>query len=180
MRSSTLGQTELHIRDSFCSKGRSGWFERNLSDEVKLHDPYFSVEDLHWLQVMRAVNPSVVITVMTSRRHQPPVSPGNELEDLYAEAWRSLYDQSPPKTEIAVIGGEKSKDSPIHDRWLVTGTAGLRLGTSLNSLGITKDAEISEMSTSDVEQKRNEMDQYISREKTEHRSEKLRLSLFSL
>jgi hypothetical protein len=87
-----------------------------------------------------------------------------------------LYDQRPPKAEIAVIGGEKSKDSPIHDLWLVSGGAGLRFGTCLNSLGVTKDSEISEMSAADVEQKRNEMDQYLNREKTEHLSEKLRLT----
>ena len=122
------------------------WLERKLSNEVKIHDPYFSPTDLSWLQLIRTINPKVVITIMTSRRHQPSVPVGSELQDVYLEAWRRLYDQLPPRTQIAIIGGERSKESPIHDRWLLSGGAGLRFGSSFNSLGITKESEISESS----------------------------------
>jgi ribosomal protein L29 len=59
-------------------------------------------------------------------------------------------------------------------------TSGLRFGTSLNSLGLTKDSEISEMTSDDVEQKRAELLQYLTREKTEHKGEKLKLGRFWL
>ena len=96
------------------------------------------------------------------------------------ETWQAQYDQLPPKAEIVIIGGERSKNSPIHDRWLVTNEAGLRFGSSLNSLGIAKESEISEMSGVDVEQKRAEMDSYLDREKTDYQGEKLRLIRFWL
>lgn len=158
----------------------SDWFERNLSDEVKIHDQYFGPDDLHWLQLIRTARPKSTITVMTSRLHQPAVPAGEALEDVYVNAWRRSFDQSPPKTEIAVIGGEKTKESPIHDRWLVSGSSGLRLGTSFNSLGMTKDSEISEMSMQDSEQKRAEIEQYLTRERTEYKGEQLRLTRFWL
>ena len=102
------------------------------------------------------------------------------MEEVYATEWRRNYDQLPPKAEIAIIGGEISKDSPIHDRWLVTGGSGLRFGTSFNSLGVAKDSEISEMSPIDADQKYAQMNQYLLREKTEHKGEKLRLTRFWL
>jgi hypothetical protein len=158
----------------------SAWFEQRLTDEVKLHDQYFSPEELSWLQIIRSAKPSCRILVITSRLHQPPVAAGEDLGDVYARAWRRLYDQDPPRAEIVIIGGEASKESPIHDRWIVSGGVGLRLGTSLNSLGRTKDSEISEMSSADCEQRAAEMDQYLHREKTEFKGERLRLSRFWL
>jgi hypothetical protein len=147
----------------------SEWFDKNLREDIFIHDPYFSPDDLHWLQLIRTARPASRITVMTARKNQPAPTSGEELEDVYCAAWRSAYDQQPPNAEIAIIGGELNIDSPIHDRWLVSGDSGLRFGTSLNSLGITKDSEISEMTLEDAEQKRIEIQQYLLREKTEHR-----------
>jgi hypothetical protein len=158
----------------------SGWFDKKLQGELLLHDPYFGPGDLHWLQIIRESKPRCRITIMTSRAHQPLPNPGESLEDLYAAAWQRAYDQAPPVAEIAIIGGENSKNSPIHDRWLVSGEFGLRLGTSLNSLGQSRESEISEMSAQDTDQKRIEMQQYLARERTEHNGEKLRLTRFWL
>lgn len=156
------------------------WLEQNLGDEVKIHDPYFGPDDLQWLQLFRTANPNCVITFMTSRKGQPSILNGNTLEDIYEDAWRRLYDQRPPKAEMVIIGGENSRASPIHDRWLVSGQAGLRFGSSLNHLGVAKDSEISEMSIEDAAQKCAEIDAYLSREKTEHHGEQIRLSRFWL
>ena len=158
----------------------ASWLEKNLSGTVVIHDPYFGPKDLEWLQVIRTAKTECEVTVMTSRRHQPTPPEGTDLADVYSMAWRRSFDQSPPKAEIAVIGGEVSKESPIHDRWLISGGSGLRFGTSLNSLGLTKDSEISELTQDDVDQKRAELLQYLTREKLEHNGEKLRLSRFWL
>jgi hypothetical protein len=158
----------------------STWFEENLGEFVKICDPYFGPGDLDWLQVIRSACPRCKICIMTARKNQPTPPEGEDLADLYASSWCRLYDQGAPDTEIAIIGGERTKDSPIHDRWIVSDGAGLRLGTSLNSLGVTKDSEISEMSAPDAAQKLFEIDQYLNREKTEHRGEKLRITRFGL
>jgi len=158
----------------------SAWFERSLISFVVIQDPYFGPSELEWLQLIRTARPECKITVLTSRRHQPPLQQGEDLEELYVNTWRRMYDQAAPIVEIAVIGGENTKQSPIHDRWLISEGSGLRLGTSLNSLGITKDSEISEMSESDCSQKYQEIMQYINREKTEHNGERLRIVRFGL
>ncbi len=158
----------------------TSWLEKNLSRVVLIHDPYFGPDDLSWIQVIRSARSDCEITIMTARRHQPTPPNGLELADVYSSAWWRSFDQSPPRAEIAVIGGETSKDSPIHDRWLVSEGLGLRFGTSLNSLGLTKDSEISELTPEDAEQKKAELLQYLTREKSEHKGEKLRLSRFWL
>lgn len=156
------------------------WLEKNLAKSVLIHDPYFGPEDLFWIQLIRSARSDCEITVMTARRHQPDPPSGEDLGDVYSSSWKRLFDQSPPKTEIAVIGGVTSKESPIHDRWLVSGGGGLRFGTSLNSLGVTKDSEISELTPEDAEQRSAELHQYLTREKAEHKGEKLRLIRFAL
>jgi hypothetical protein len=158
----------------------SGWFEKQLGQFVRISDPYFGPDDLNWLQIIRAAKPGCSICVMAARKNQPKPPEGRDLEDVYADGWRRLCDQKPPDTEIAIIGGERTKDSPIHDRWILSDGVGLRLGTSLNSLGISKDSEISEMSAEDAAQKLAEIDQYLNREKTEHQGEKLRITRFGL
>ncbi len=156
------------------------WFEQKLGAEVLIHDPYFGPEDLEWVQRIRTAKRDCTITIVTARANQPTPAAGEELEDLYAVVWRRKYDQNPPKTEIAVIGGEKTKRSPLHDRWILTDGSGLRLGTSLNSLGLTKDSEISEMSAEQTDQKQREIGAYLARERTEYNGERLRLIRFWL
>lgn len=159
----------------------SSWFEKQLGQFVRVCDPYFGPGDLSWLQVIRTARPDCRICVMTARKNQPKPGPEEEsLEDVYHNGWYRLFDQRPPNAEIAIIGGVRTKDSPIHDRWIVSDGVGLRLGTSLNSLGVTKDSEISEMSAEDAAQKLSQIDQYLNREMTEHLGEILQLTKFWL
>lgn len=156
----------------------SRWFEEKLGQITYIHDPYFGPEELPWIQLMRTARPNCRIHVMTARMNQPSPVPGQELADVYSNTWKRLYDQAPPAVEIIVIGGERSKASPIHDRWLVSEGSGLRFGTSLNTLGHAKDAEISEMTIEDAAQKQADILQYLGREKTEHNGEVLRMTRF--
>jgi len=156
----------------------SRWFEEKLGQNTYIHDPYFGPEELRWIQLIRTARPNCRVHVMTARQNQPTPAVGEELADVYSSTWRKLYDQAPPAVEIIVIGGETSKASPIHDRWLVSESAGLRFGTSLNTLGQTKDSEISEMPIEDAAQKQAEILQYLEREKTEHNGEVLRMTRF--
>jgi hypothetical protein len=157
-----------------------GWLERREWGELLFHDPYFGPGDLMWIQAFRSVRPQCKMTVVTSKRHQPALRDGEELDDIYEAAWRRQYDQTPPTTEIVVIGGERSKDSPIHDRWLIVTDSGLNFGGSVNSLGVGKTTNITEMSQDEAEQKSLELEQYLSREKADYNGEKLRLLRFWL
>lgn len=158
----------------------SDWLERNLGDFVKITDPYFGPSDLEWLQIIRSAKSITRITIMTSRQKQPRLNHGEELEERYVAEWKRRFDQKPPRTEIAVIGGERTLQSPIHDRWIITDSAGLRIGTSLNSLGIDKDSDISELSPEESEDRLAQIDQYLNGEIMEFKGERLRLSTFRL
>ncbi len=156
------------------------WLSENVASEILIHDPFFGPEDLMWLQQIRVSLPTCRILVLTSKKHNEKAANGKSLDTVYAEEWRRSFDQLPPKAEIAIIGDIDKGESPIHDRWLISGSIGLRFGTSLNSLGLTKDAEISEMTIDEAVQKRVQIDLYLSGEQTEHKGIRLRLFRFWL
>jgi len=79
-----------------------------------------------------------------------------------------------------LIGTQTTKASPIHDRWWITSGAGLRMGTSFRSLGVGKDAELSELSLESVEVFENTVNRYMRREVREHNGEKLSYLVFTL
>lgn len=158
----------------------STWLERHIGDSLKIADPDFGPADLSWLQLIRMVKPTCEITVVTSKHSQPGTSFGEEIEDVYVNAGRQLFDQKPPKVRIAVMGGEHDRQSPIQDRWFVTGFAGLKLNASLNSIGQLENSELSEIVADEAEEKSKLVEQYLSREKAEHNGQGIRLSLFWL
>lgn len=94
----------------------TAWFERKLGTVVRICDTYFGPQDLSWLQIIRAARPGCRIEVLTARKNQPVTGAGEELEDIYINAWRGRYDQTALCADFAIIGGERTKDSAIHDR----------------------------------------------------------------
>lgn len=64
-------------------------------------------------------------------------------DEEYRRCWvQNVSVHSPPDTEIVLFGVAPNGESAIHDRWILSGEKGLRLGTSINSLGM-KLSEIS-------------------------------------
>ena len=86
--------------------------------------------------------------------------------DAFLSAWKQECDQDPPDTEIiAMAYAEEQTKHVIHDRWLITGDAGLRLGTSFNSLGENKLSEISVIDSSRVRDLQGQLSQYLRRQR---------------
>ena len=158
----------------------SHWLQASSGDTVTVVDPYFSPGDLEWIKIIRLAKPNCQITVLTGRNSQPPVPLGSDLLDLYLNEWARLSDQKPPWTKIVVVGGESSKKSPIHDRWILTSKGGLGIGTSLNSIGISKDSAVSPLSDSGFSEIAERIDEYLSGRKLEHNGERLRVISFWL
>ena len=92
----------------------------------------------------------------------------------------SVSTQNPPDTDVIMVDTASGGDLPIHDRWLLTKASGLRLGTSLNSLGISKTSEISLLSAAESLNCMAEANEYISRKKREHLNEKIKYHMFTL
>lgn len=82
--------------------------------------------------------------------------------DEFQNAWRAISEQSPPDTCVMAVYAHNGK-KPIHDRWIISRSAGLRLGTSLNSLG-NKLSEISVMRDHECSSCEAELDKYFLRQ----------------
>ncbi len=150
------------------------WFEGKVRDYLKICDPYFGLEDLEVLQLLRSVNPNCQVQILTSRRHQEDSGVAQPWGEAYSAYWRThISDQDPPNTEIFIVGTAPGGQLPVHDRWWLTSGCGLRCGTSFNGLGHGRDSEISLLSPEEAEVFELEVDQYLLRKKREHRGERL-------
>ena len=153
------------------------WIEESAEDWLTLVDPYFGPEDLEFFVMVMEVRPLMRIQVLTSKRHHRSHKDG--LQSVYSSAWRALCDQSPPEVEIMVVGTEGSGAAPFHDRWILSREVGLRLGTSLNSLGL-KDSEISVLDSGEVERIEGTVNRYLSKVEKEVEGERIRYESFEL
>ncbi len=155
------------------------WLQHEVKGYLKICDPYFGPEDLEILKILREVNPNCEVYILCSRRNQEKTS--TTLDEAYQAYWNLHFSGSnPPKTEVVIIGTKSTGDFPIHDRWWLTNRGGLRLGTSFNSLGLSKTSEISIFSIENATKCELEVDQYLRRERQEFKKEKLDYLIFSL
>ena len=154
------------------------WMQRSLEDYVTIVDPYFGPEDLWAVRLVMEVNPQVVVRIVT---RIPPQDGAEEAatSQTYGSAWRSICDQAPPQTEIIRVGLVQNSKTPFHDRWVLTEGTGIRLGTSLNSIG-NKLSEISALGGEDLERVRFAVDGFLNRTVRELGGERLVYELFEL
>src|SRR5579859_2296542 len=72
-----------------------------------------------------------------------------------------LPKQSSLKTDVLQLSPFTLGEPPVHDRWWLTKDAGLRLGTSFNGLGMTKDSDISSLSSQEISDRETHLNQYL-------------------
>jgi hypothetical protein len=157
------------------------WLESYADSFLQICDPWFGVRDLEALSIVLAVAPSLKVTILTSKKQQEDDGIQSNYQTAYRDYWRKHFsDQEPPQTELAIVGTQATQELPIHDRWWLTRGAGIRLGTSFNSLGIKGGTEISVLTETEVLERSGEADQYLQRLKREHLGQKLTFSFTSL
>ncbi|MGH2494581.1 MAG: hypothetical protein ACRDIV_07735, partial [Ktedonobacteraceae bacterium] len=153
------------------------WFEYEVQEYLKIQDPYFSLNDLEFLNLLVSVNPNCEVYVLTGLSNQEKTS--KSLKETYHDYWRlNISEQRPPDTEVVIVGNQHGRP-PFHDRWLITKSGGLRLGTSLNSLG-RKVSEISRMSPEEVSERESILDQYLIHHKKNSDDGRLQYETFTL
>jgi hypothetical protein len=108
-------------------------------------DAYFTEEDIDALQIIQSVNPNCKIIVLSSIYSNNDLVKANKYVECYQKSWNRISIEKPPSTEIILVGKESNGTPPFHDRWWIVndGENGLRYGTSFNSIGLSKDSEIS-------------------------------------
>ncbi|AGY82970.1 hypothetical protein [Carnobacterium inhibens] len=157
------------------------WVQESTEEYIKICDPYFQKSDLEFIQLLRGINENIEFQVLTSRKiMNQEISSGNFKEE-FIDYWKlNIADQSPPETNIVIAGTTTDGSLPIHDRWIISKNSGLRLGTSLNSLGKGKDSEINILSETNriiIEEK---IDGYLIQQKRFSDKEKMEYYSFWL
>lgn len=133
------------------------WLNLNCLKYIKYCDPYFTADDIELVQLIQAANPTCVVHIIASAAYlKTNHCASNEAFEL---AWCKLSDQTAPETYIYGIDKLDGKEL-IHDRWLLSSGGGLRLGTSINSLG-AKFSEISVMTPNDLTQCELELNSFL-------------------
>lgn len=130
---------------------------------VKITDPYFGLQDLELVKLIRSVNASIPIFILTSSKHQHDTCVPQPWQAAYQSHWRMhLSDSDPGEVRIVVVGKGATDEHPIHDRWWLTERGGLRVGTSVNSLGAGKLSEVSDISAAESAARLPEVDRYLN------------------
>ena len=145
------------------------WLRRSASGHLYICDQYFRPTDLELLMLIQSAVPDIEITVLTSRHCQQ----SGLLSESYRSGWKTISDQTPPKAEIVVVGLETSGKSPIHDRSILSEASGIMLGTSWNSLGISQDSTMRELSERELFGMSQHVEKFILKRARVHGSERL-------
>ncbi|WP_316795104.1 ATP-binding protein [Pedobacter agri] len=123
------------------------WLENVKENHIILIDSYFKFQDVEFLQIVKEVNPSLEISILTSKEGLSGVS----YEEAYMDEWTKISHEKPPHTNIKIVWIDGSDKTPFHDRYLIAGSYdGLRLGSSFGSIASSKDAEISVMANNQI------------------------------
>ena len=113
-------------------------------------------------------------------KHQRDSGVSKPWDEEYKRYWvQKVSDHSPPDTEIILFSIAPGGESPIHDHWILSGEKGLRLGTSINSLGM-KLSEISILNSEEAIVRLQEVEAYTRGRLREHLGRRVEYLSFSL
>lgn len=154
------------------------WLMEQVEDFIIIADPYFEKEDLEILKLlMDSCDKDIMIDILGSKGGYEP-----EVELEFKNYWKKLSDQIPPFTNVTFCWiPEKNNDTPFHDRWLISKNSGMKLGSSINSLGYNKDTELTILKpTESLNIKEDTLSEYIRSRKREHNNQRIQYKSFNL
>ena len=157
------------------------WIEDSAADHLFIHDPYMGPEEVGTVMkmVLRARVP-IRLNIMTSVHHQRGEKITEPYQQAYSSYWARISDQEAPETLVLIVGLRSSKKSPVHPRWWLTRGSGLRVDTSLRSLGTANDSEIFTLTPTEVTERTEELSQYFELRKRKHNGERLEITTVTL
>lgn len=157
------------------------FLRQNAPAYLKICDPYFGIEDLELIQLIRRTSPDCRLEVLTSRAHQEKSGVQAPFETTYRQFWRQNFsDETSPGVDIVIVGAERDGRLPLHDRWYVSDGGGIRIGTSVSGLGARRVSEISEMSAAEAHGVEAEIDKYLGRQCRTIAGERATYTVFTL
>lgn len=147
---------------------------------IVITDPYFGPEDLELLFEMAKAAPRSSIRVLTGRRHLRGAIADSNFETAFLDAWHAMCDAVGSDIEICVVGVNSDGDHPIHDRWILSGGCGLRMGTSAKSLGNFRVSEVCNMTEEEVPGRLELVNGFLDRRTRQWEGGRVMTSSFSL
>jgi hypothetical protein len=153
------------------------WMKDELEDFVFIVDSYLKKEDLEILKIIMEVDRDIEIDILGCIDGQK-----SNIEEDYKDYWKKVSDEIPPFVNITFCwNSEDINNKPIHDRWIITKNSGLRLGTSINSLGTKRESEISVMKPNEsLNILENTVKDYVFKKKRVLNKQRLAYKSFSL
>lgn len=149
------------------------WIIEEADEFLYIIDPYFNAKDAEFLYTIHKCDKNIEIKILSCKYF--------EQEEIINE-WKKITKDEIENCEVIFTYFRSNSEKPIHDRYLLSQNSGLRLGTSLNSIGTSmKFSEISKMSQNDVNKLLSEqLNSFISGKKKEVNGEKLDRRTYNL
>lgn len=154
------------------------WAQELNGRDIYISDPFFGPDDVDILFKLASFAPDSKISVLTSRGHLKSECGDLPPDEAFESAWNRLCDIDSIDISIHAISAGASGSHPIHDRWIVAGDSGLRLGTSSNSIGLARVSEISRMDGALSLEKVGLIEDFLSRRLRSWNGEKVMISSF--
>lgn len=124
------------------------WIDRLGDDELELVicDPYFSPDEIEFIRDISFRRAGISFVVLSCKKSS------GDLDLEYKQAWSRVAHVQLPEFRAVHLSydGSPNRSDPIHDRWILSRSNGLRLGTSINSIGMGRLSEISEIPSDQV------------------------------
>ena len=156
------------------------WIEKEIENTLKICDPYLGPSDVcDILRLVSRHHPDCQVEIMISYEHLKKEAIAQPWQETFKRHWRHNADQSPPDTQIIVIGFGKEGKSPIHARWWLTENSGLSTGTSYNGFGSRSDS-IEQLSYEQTREKEENFDKYAHRRVRDHNGERISVETFTM
>ncbi len=155
------------------------WARRNEGQMIRISDPYFGPEDMEIIKEIYLATRDTKFRVITSKEHLRKRNV-EDVSEEFCDVWRQICDEPLPQIEIAVVGLGAEGKHPIHERWIVSNIAGLRLGTSARSMGSLRTSEISSLDSEEARARSAEIDGFVEGDVREIAGNRISLARFSL
>lgn len=177
-RTLDIGLVRNGDRELFLERLRE-WAMLHDDEVIRISDPYFGPEDLEVVKTISLHAPNARFRILTSREHVRKKGLP-DVAEAFEDSWRQLSDDSMPEIELAVVGIGSEGKHPIHDRWIVCNSGGLRLGTSAHSMGYMRTSEVSDMNSPESLPVCDEVDLFMDKAPREINGERVVVAKYLL
>lgn len=150
-----------------------GWINDEVAEFLLFADPFFESKDIEFAKLIKQAGKDNIMLNILSHKYI-------EKEEIEKE-WKRISVENIPYINITFCNIVNESKCPFHDRWIITKNGGLRIGTSFNSLGISRDSEISIISAIESDNiYQTILRGYSERSKREHNFQKIEYKSYTL